>query len=290
MSTGPVAAEPPDRTTGGRDRSAHVRDGRLSGKVALVVGGGQTPGETTGNGRAISCRFAAEGASVVVADRVLERAQETVAIIEADGGTATAVAGDITASDDCAAMVAAAVEAHGRLDVVVDNVGIGGNDGGPVGLDEAVWDRIQAVNLKGAYLLCKHALPVLREQGSGAIVLVSSVAAVCSTGMLAYTTSKAALNALCHEVAMGNAKRGIRCNAVMPGLMDTPMAVDALAEALGVDRALVSERRDAMVPLGGRQGTSDDVANAVLFLASDEARFITGAILPVDGGQSARIG
>jgi NAD(P)-dependent dehydrogenase (short-subunit alcohol dehydrogenase family) len=267
-----------------------VAEGRLAGKVALVVGGGQTPGETTGNGRAISCRFAAEGAAVVVVDRLLERAQETVAIIEADGGTAVAVAGDITSSDDCAGMVAAAVEAHGRIDVVVDNVGIGGNDGGPVGLDEAVWDRIQAVNLKGAYLLCKHALPVLRDQGSGAIVLVSSVAAVCSTGMLAYTTSKAALNALCHEVAMGNATRGIRCNAVMPGLMDTPMAVDALAEALGVDRALVSERRDAMVPLGGRQGTSDDVANAVLFLASDEARFITGAVLPVDGGQSSRIG
>jgi len=267
-----------------------VAEGRLAGKVALVVGGGQTPGETTGNGRAISWRFAAEGASVVVADRVLARAEETVSIIEATGGEAMAVEGDITSSDDCAAMVAATVEAHSRIDVVVDNVGIGGNDGGPVGLDEAVWDRIQDVNLKGAYLLCKHALPVLREQGSGSIVLVSSVAAICSTGMLAYTTSKAALNALCHEVAMGNAKRGIRCNAVMPGLMDTPMAVDALAGALGVDRAVVSERRDAMVPLGGRQGTADDVANAVLFLASDEARFVTAAVLPVDGGQSARIG
>ena len=267
-----------------------MAEGRLAGKVALVVGGGQTPGETTGNGRAISCRFAAEGASVVVADRALARAEETVSIIDAGGGEAIAVEGDITSSDDCAAMVAATVEAHGRMDVVVDNVGIGGNDGGPVGLDEAVWDRIQDVNLKGAYLLCKHALPVLREQGSGSIVLVSSVAAVCSTGMLAYTTSKAALNALCHEVAMGNATRGIRCNAVMPGLMDTPMAVDALAGALGVDRAVVSERRDAMVPLGGRQGTADDVANAVLFLASDEARFVTAAVLPVDGGQSARIG
>lgn len=268
-----------------------MAEGRLEGKVALVVGGGQTPGETMGNGRAISRRFAAEGASVVVVDRVLERAEETVALIEADGGSALAVAGDITRSEDCAAMVAAAVAAHGRIDVVVDNVGIGaGDDGGPVSLDEALWDRIQAVNLKGAYLLCKHALPVLREQRSGSIVLVSSVAAVCSTGMLAYTTSKAALNALCHEVAMGNAARGIRCNAVMPGLMDTPMAVDALAGALGVDRAVVSERRDQMVPLGGRQGTADDVANAVLFLASDEARFVTAAILPVDGGQSARIG
>ena len=270
--------------------SPSMAEGRLAGKVALVVGGGQTPGETTGNGRAISCRFAEEGASVVVVDRILERAEETVARIADQGGAAVAVAGDITVSDDCAAMVAAAVATFGRIDVVVDNVGIGGNDGGPVSLDEAVWDRIQAVNLKGAYLLCKHALPVLREQRSGSIVLVSSVAAVCSTGMLAYTTSKAALNALCHEVAMGNAKRGIRCNAVMPGLMDTPMAVDALAGALGVDRAEVSTRRDAMVPLGAKQGTADDVANAVLFLASDEARFITAAVLPVDGGQSARIG
>src|SRR5688500_6570823 len=114
-----------------------MADGRLAGKVALVVGGGQTPGETVGNGRAISRRFAAEGASVVVVDRVLERAEDTVQLIEGDGGTALAVAGDITSSDDCAAMVAATVEAHGRMDVVVDNVGIGaGGDGGPVSLDE----------------------------------------------------------------------------------------------------------------------------------------------------------
>ena len=267
-----------------------MAEGRVAGKVALVVGGGQTPGETLGNGRAISWRLADEGASVVVVDRIAERAEETVARITDRGGQAVAVGGDITSSEDCRAMVDAATGSFGRLDVVVDNVGIGGGDGGPVSLDEAVWDRIQAVNVKGAYLLCKHALPVLREQGSGSIVLVSSVAAVCSTGMLAYTTSKAALNALCHEVAMGNARHGIRCNAVMPGLMDTPMAVDALAGALGVERAEVARQRDAMVPLGGRQGTADDVASAVLYLASDEARFVTGVLLPVDGGQSARIG
>ncbi len=267
-----------------------MAEGRLAGKVALVVGGGQTPGETTGNGRATCLRFAAEGARVAVVDRIRERAEETAALVAEAGGTAVALAGDVTSGDDCAAMVAGAVDAFGDLDVVVDNVGIGGSDGGPVSLEERVWDRIHAVNLKGAYLLCKHALPVLRDRGGGSIVLVSSVAAVCSTGMLAYTTSKAGLNALCHEVAMGNAAHGIRCNAVMPGLMDTPMAVDALAGALGVDRAEVARRRDAMVPLGGRQGTAEDVANAVLFLASDEARFVTGAVLPVDGGQSARIG
>ncbi len=264
--------------------------GRLEGKVALVVGGGQTPGETIGNGRAIALRFAQEGASVVVVDRISERADDTVAEVRDGGGPAVAVAGDVTSSDDCRTMVEAATRAFGRLDVLVNNVGIGGNDGGPVSLDEAVWQRIQDVNLKGTYLTCKHALPVMREQGSGAIVNISSLAAVASTNMLAYKTSKAGVNALTQAVANGNAKHGIRCNAIMPGLMDTPMAVDALADALGVERAQVAERRAEQVPLGRRQGTAWDVANAALFLASDEAQFITGVVLPVDGGQAARVG
>ena len=234
--------------------------------------------------------LAREGASVAVADRVLARAEETVAQITDEGGTAIAIEGDVTSSDDCAAMVAATTDAFGSLDILVNNVGIGGNDGGPVGLDEAVWDRIQDVNLKGMYLTCKHALPVMRDQGSGAIVNISSLAAVASTNMLAYKTSKAGVNALTQAVANGNAKHGIRANAIMPGLMDTPMAVDALADALGVDRAAVAERRAEQVPLRQRQGSAWDVAHAVLFLASDEAGFITGVILPVDGGQAARIG
>lgn len=267
-----------------------VDPGRLGGLVALVVGGGQTPGETIGNGRAISVRFAQEGASVVVVDRILARAEGTVAQILDAGGAAIAVQGDVTSSADCAAMVAATTSRFGRLDILVNNVGIGAGDGGPVSLDEEVWDRIQDVNLKGMYLTCKHALPLMRDQGSGVIVNISSVAATCSMGLLAYKTSKAGVNALTHAVAMGNAAHGIRANAIMPGLMDTPMAVDALAGALGVDRADVASRRDEQVPLGKRQGTAWDVANAALFLASDEAQFITGVILPVDGGQSARIG
>ncbi|MGK2929243.1 MAG: SDR family NAD(P)-dependent oxidoreductase [Acidimicrobiales bacterium] len=263
---------------------------RMAGRAALVAGGGQTPGETVGNGRAISLLLAREGAAVVVADRLRSRAEETAAEIEAAGGRAIAVEADVTSSGDCAAMVEATTGAFGTLDVLVNNVGIGGGDGGPVSLEEEVWDRIQDVNLKGMYLTCKHALPVMRAQGSGAIVNISSVAATCSTGMLAYKTSKAGVNALTHAVAMGNARHGIRANAVMPGLMDTPMAVDALADALGVDRSTVAERRAEQVPLGQRQGTAWDVANAVVFLASDEARFITGVVLPVDGGQSARIG
>ena len=267
-----------------------MSSGRVAGRTALVVGGGQTPGATIGNGRAIAVLLAREGASVVVADRDLSRAEETVAQIIAEGGIAVAAEADVTVGDDCAAMVAATTATYGSLDILINNVGIGGNDGGPVSLDEAVWDRIQAVNLKGMYLTCKHALPVMREQGSGAIVNISSLAAIASTNMLAYKTSKAGVNALTQAVANGNAKHGIRANAIMPGLMDTPMAVDALAESLGVDRELVAERRAAQVPLGQRQGSAWDVAHAALFLASDEAGFITGVVLPVDGGQAARVG
>lgn len=267
-----------------------MSNGRVAGRTALVIGGGQTPGATMGNGRAIALRLAEEGALVVVVDRVGERAESVAAEIVDAGGTGVAVEGDVTVSDDCAAMVAAALELDGRLDVLVNNVGIGAGDTGPVGLDEAVWDRIQAVNLKGMYLTCKHALPVMRAQGSGSIVNISSVASTCSVGLLAYKTSKAGVNALTHSVAMGNAAHGIRANAVLPGLMDTPMAVDELARALGVEREAVAERRAEQVPLRQQQGTAADVANAVLFLASDEARFITGVCLPVDGGQSARIG
>lgn len=263
---------------------------RVADRVALVVGGGQTPGETIGNGRAIAVLLAREGARVVVADRILARAEDTVGQITEEGNSAVAVEGDVTSSDDCAAMVAATTGTFGTLDILVNNVGIGAGDSGPVSLDEEIWDRIQDVNLKGMFLTCKHALPVMRSQERGSIVNISSVAATCSMGLLAYKTSKAGVNALTHAVAMGNASHGIRANAVMPGLMDTPMAVDALAEALGVDRAVVADRRAEQVPLGRRQGTAWDVANAVLFLASDEAQFVTGVVLPVDGGQSARIG
>lgn len=255
-----------------------------------MMGGGQTPGVTIGNGRAIATLFARHGASVMVVDRRLERAEATVASIIDEGGTAVAMAGDITRSVDCAAAVAATIEAFGSLDILVNNVGIGGEDGGPVTLQEDVWDRIQEVNLKGMYLSCKHALPVMRERGAGAIVNISSIAATCATGMLAYKTSKAGVNALTHAVAMGNARHGIRVNGIMPGLMDTPMAVDATAAATGVDRAEIASRRDAQVPLGGRQGTAWDVAYAALYLASDEARFVTAVTVPVDGGQSARVG
>jgi NAD(P)-dependent dehydrogenase (short-subunit alcohol dehydrogenase family) len=157
-------------------------------------------------------------------------------------------------------------------------------------LEEAAWDEIMTVNLKGLFLTCKHVLPVMRDQRSGSIVNISSIAAVCSVGIIAYKTSKAGVNAFTHALALGNARYGIRANAIMPGLMNTPMAIEGISRAREIDKAELVKQRDAQVPLGRKMGTAWDTAYAALFLHSDEAGFITGVILPVDGGQSARIG
>jgi NAD(P)-dependent dehydrogenase (short-subunit alcohol dehydrogenase family) len=263
---------------------------RLKDKVAIVVGAGQTPGDTIGNGRATATLFAREGARVVVVDRDLARASETEAAIRADGGNATAMEADVTREADCRRLAHAVAASHGRIDVLHNNVGIGGGDAGPTTLTEDVWDRIMTVNVKGLFLACKHVLPVMREQKSGAIVNVSSIAAVCSVGIVAYKTSKAAVNAFSHSLALGNARYGIRVNVIMPGLIDTPMAIEGISKARGISKEDLRRQRDASVPLLGKMGTAWDVAHAALFLASDEARFITGVALPVDGGQSARIG
>jgi len=258
--------------------------------VAIVVGAGQTPGDTIGNGRATALLFAREGARVLAVDRDLASARETAERIRDEGGTCEPFEADVTDGERCRELVAACLERFDAIDVVHHNVGIGDGDTGPTQLPEEVWDRIHDVNLKSAFLVAKHALPPMRERHGGCMTFVSSVAAVCSAPMLAYKTSKAGLNALTHALAMGNAKYGIRVNAIMPGLMNTPMAIEKLSAAVGVPKQQLIERRDAQVPLGGRMGTAWDVAYAALFLASDEARFITGVLLPVDGGQSARIG
>jgi NAD(P)-dependent dehydrogenase (short-subunit alcohol dehydrogenase family) len=264
--------------------------GRLAGKVAVVIGGGQTPGDTIGNGRATAVLFAREGARVVVVDQRLAAAQETVAQINDEGGAASAVAADATSESDCAALFARCLDEHGRVDILHNNVGIGGGDAGPAHVDLEAWDRILHVNLKSVIVPCKHVLPGMRRQGGGAIVNISSIAAVCATPIVAYKASKAGVNAYTQSLAIGNAKFGIRANVIMPGLMNTPMAIEGLATALGVDKQELIAKRDAQVPLGGKMGTAWDVAYAALFLASDEARFITGVALAVDGGQSARIG
>ncbi|HEX6245499.1 MAG TPA: SDR family oxidoreductase [Polyangiales bacterium] len=263
---------------------------RLRDKVAVVVGGGQAPGEGLGNGRAAALLFAREGARVLVADRNLESARATCDLIAGEGGTAEAQQVDITRDGECQALMEACVARWQRIDVLHNNVGIGRGDAGPTHVTDDAWDEIFAVNVKGALHTCRHALPVMRRQEGGVILNVSSIASVCASNLLAYKSSKAALNAMTHAIAMGNAKFGIRANTILPGLMNTPMAVDGIAQGRGVDKAKLIEQRNAQVPLRGGMGTAWDVAHAALFLASDEARFITGVLLPVDGGQSARIG
>lgn len=265
--------------------------GRVAGKAAIVVGAGQTPGETIGNGRATAILLAREGARVFCVDRRFDSAEETVAMIQAEGGEALAFKADIASAEDCAALIAAGVSELGGLDILHNNVGIGAGDGPMHKLEEDAWDRILDVSLKGMWLTLRAAVPVMRERGGGAIVNISSLAAIAAAGNLtAYGVAKAGVNKLTTTVAAANARYGIRCNAIMPGLMDTPMAVDAVARATGQTREAVRAPRDANVPLGARMGTAWDVAYASLFLASDEARFITGAILPVDGGGSVRVG
>jgi NAD(P)-dependent dehydrogenase (short-subunit alcohol dehydrogenase family) len=267
-------------------------EGRLAAKVAVVMGAGQTPGDTIGNGRATALLFAREGAKVVCVDRAAASAEETAARIADEGAAHPALALEADATDpaDCARVMDAVLERWGRIDVLHNNVGIGGGDAGPAHVDEEAWDRILAVNLKSVVMPCKYVLPVMRRQEGGAITNISSIAAVCATPIVAYKASKAGVNAYTQSLAVGNARHGIRANVIMPGLMNTPMAIEGISESLGVDKQELIRRRDAQVPLGGKMGTAWDVAHAALFLASDEARFITGVALAVDGGQSARIG
>jgi NAD(P)-dependent dehydrogenase (short-subunit alcohol dehydrogenase family) len=264
---------------------------RLQGKNAIIVGGGQTPGDTIGNGRATSILFAREGARVLVVDQDFESARDTVRMIESDGGQAAAFVAEVTSEADCRRMVAAGVERFGRIDILHNNVGIGAGDDEVSRLAEDVWDRILDVNLKGAFLTCKHVLPVMRAQQSGSIINISSLAATAAaTELTAYKVSKAGLNALTHAMAMANAPYGIRVNAILPGFIETPMAIESIAARRGIAKDDLIRERNARVPLRAKMGTAWDVAHAALFLASDEANFITGVLLPVDGGQGARIG
>ncbi|MBS0469627.1 MAG: SDR family oxidoreductase [Proteobacteria bacterium] len=263
---------------------------RLEGKTAIVVGAGQTPGSTIGNGRAIALRFVREGAKVLCVDRDGARAEETAAMVAKEGGTAFAFSADIAKPGAADAIVAEAMANLGRIDILVNNVGIGGRDGPAHKLSEDSFDRIMTVNLKAMWLTIKAVVPMMREAGGGAIVNISSLASIAGGNMLAYEVSKAGVNRLTTHVAQSNARHGVRCNAILPGLMDTPMAVAGIATERGGNEEEVRQARNARVPLGGRMGSAWDTANAALFLASDEAKFITGVLLPVDGGMSSRIG
>ena len=265
---------------------------RLDGQAAIVVGGGQTPGQTIGNGRATAITYARAGARVLVADRDLDAAAATVAEITAEGSEAFPFRADVTDEADIAAMIADACDRWGRLDILHNNVGISvaGGDAEISKIEGEAFDRIMAINLKSMVLAIKHALPVMRDQQSGNIINISSTAAHEEYPWVTYKASKAAAKAMTEQVALQNAPHGIRVNCIQPGLMNTPMAVDARMDAWNMTREEVVAMRDAKVPLGGKMGTAWDVANAALFLVSEEARFITGVTLMVDGGAHCRIG
>jgi NAD(P)-dependent dehydrogenase (short-subunit alcohol dehydrogenase family) len=228
---------------------------------------------------------------VLLADRDLDSARETAGIIAGEGGVAECVAADWTDAADCKAFAAVCQDIWGRIDFLQNNVGIGTDDASPSKLSEEAFDRIIAVNLKGCLLSCQAVAPVMREQGFGSIVNVSSIAAQAAAVQLtAYKISKGGINALSHSLAVENARHGVRVNTIMPGLLDTPMAIDAWAARLRIPREEIRAQRDALVPLRGKMGSGWDVAYASLFLHSDEAGFITGVVLPVDGGQLTRVG
>src|SRR5688572_26876103 len=264
---------------------------RLKDKAAIVIGAGQSPGEGMGNGRATVLRFVQEGASVMAVDRDLAAAEETAALARKHG-RCVAFEADVTRERMLAAMIAAAKQQFGRIDVLHYNVGlsIAGGDAPPTEITEEAFDRVTAINLRGYVMAVKHALPIMREQKSGVILGISSLAAYEDYPYVTYKATKVAMIEFTRQVAIQNAKYGIRANTILPGLIDTPMAVDTRARAWNKTRAEVVAERNANVPLRHRMGTAWDVANAALFLASDEADFITGVALPVDGGALARIG
>jgi NAD(P)-dependent dehydrogenase (short-subunit alcohol dehydrogenase family) len=262
---------------------------RLHDRVAVIVGAGQQAGETIGNGRATAIRFAEEGARLLLIDRDADALGEVHGAVAEVGAIATHLVTDITADDAPDRIVAAAIEAYGRIDILHNNVGIGAGDAPPHKLTDDVYDRIMDVNLRALWRTCRAAIPVMRQQQSGVITNISSIASVAANHIAAYRMSKAGIDALTKNLAVTNAKYGIRVNAILPGLIDTPLGVDSAARAMGVDRDVLAARRAEAVPMG-HQGTAWDVANAAVFLASDEAAFITGVCLPVDGGQSARVG
>jgi len=266
-------------------------EGRLAGKAAIVVGGGQTAGESVGIGRATAITFAREGARLLVVDINGRSAEETVAMIREEGGTAFAFEADITRAEECKAFAARAEGAFGRIDILHNSVGTMANDDHAQLLEEKAWDRIQGVNVKGLFLSCRAVLPAMRSQRSGVITNISATAAYWSGDpYVAYNTSLAAVNGLTSALVIDCAKHGIRVNAILPGHLDTPMSIEAVVREKGLEKTALKRARSAAVPLNQRMGSGWDIAKAALFLASDDARMITGALLPIDGGQLLKRG
>ncbi|MEQ9814204.1 MAG: glucose 1-dehydrogenase [Azospirillaceae bacterium] len=260
--------------------------GRLAGKAALVVGAGSI-GPGWGNGKATAVAFAREGARVACVDLNREAAEETAEIIRGEGGEAIALAANAASEDQVATVVARTLDAFGAIHVLDNNVGIA-EVGGVTGLDEATWDKVLAVNLKSAVFGMKHVIPVMQRQGGGAVINISSIAAIRWTGIpyATYYATKAALSQLTRTTAVEHARDRVRVNAILPGLMKTPMVersaglADTYSEG---DVEAMWAIRDAQVPMG-HMGDAWDVAWAAVYLASDEARYVTGIELVVDGG------
>ncbi|MBI3452318.1 MAG: SDR family oxidoreductase [Rhodospirillales bacterium] len=263
--------------------------GRLDGKVAIVTGAGSI-GPGWGNGKAAAALFAREGAKIFAVDLSLDAAVETKAAIDAEGGDCTVHEADVSRRDEVKALVERCVKTYGRIDILHNNVGIL-DVGGPVETSEESWDRVIRVNLKSMYLTCKFVLPQMvrqfeHEGRGGAIVNIGSIAAIRWIGVpyISYAASKGAAMSFTRAVALEYAGRGVRCNCILPGLMNTPMVHKGLAGAYsGGDVEKMVALRDAQCPTG-KMGDAWDVAYAALFLASDEAKYITGVALPVDGG------
>ena len=247
---------------------------RLKGKVAIVAGGGAS-GSVLGNGQATAILFAREGAKVLVADAVEERAQATVETIKKEGGTASALRVEVSKAADCKVMVQAAVERYGRLDILDNNVGISVR-ADVLEVKEEDWDRVMAVNVKSIMLSAKYAIPEMKKAGGGSIINISSVAGLRANQSTPYTTSKAAIVGLTRSMAGDHGRDGIRVNCILPGLIYGPMTAPRM------DEEIRRKRREAGAL--GTEGTGWDIGWAAVFLASDESRWITGVALPVDAG------
>ncbi len=247
---------------------------RLEGKVAIVTGAG-AQGTVMGNGKAVSILFAREGAKVLLVDRVEERARDTWEAIRGEGGTASVYAADVTGEEQCRGMVEAAVERYGGVDILHNNVGVNG-PGSVVEVSREEWDRVMAINLTSMMLTSRHAIPHMAAAGGGAIINVSSISAIRPRGMTSYTVSKAGVIALTQAMAIDHAKDGIRVNCILPGPAYTSMVAGGMSED-------TRELRRRASPLRV-EGNSWDVAWAAVYLAGDEARWVTGVALPVDGG------
>jgi len=277
-----------------RERSG--MSGKLKDRVAIVVGAGSS-GPGWGNGKCTAITFAREGARVFCVDLKRAAAEETVGLIEKEVGPGFAVAYEANASNnaDVKAMVDACMAKWGRVDILDNNVGIG-SQGGPVELSEDEWHRVFDVNVKSFFLTAKHVLPIMEAQGKGASVNVSSIASIRSPkgiSYLAYNASKGAVNSLTMAIASQYAEKGIRCNAILPGLMHTPM-IDFLAEQYARSEKDHNQAYEKMIEIRdrasptGKMGTGWDTANAALFLASDQSSYVNGHLLVVDGGITLR--